>query len=239
MPVKPNVILPLVAILGLLVQPAAAQVGHDPARTPYRDLRYGQFISLSAGKAFGQGGTIGVGPHDGEVVWLRHEFLGDRAVSFGLAGGFARLKRTIAFPDSVRQPVRGPFPHNVYFAEATLQLNLTGGKTWHSVAPYANAGLGLAFAERLPADVTGYKLSTKFYLAPSVGARLFLSRRMFVRVEARAVFWSLTYPASYRSTDPDGLGPAKPILAGQALKEWAPVPMIHAGLGYAFHNPFF
>ena len=108
MPVKPNVVLPLVATLGLLVQPAVAQVGHDPARSPYRDLRYGQFVSLSAGKAFGQGGTIGVGPHDGEVVWLRHEFLGDRAVSFGLAGGFARLKRMIAFPDSVNKPVRGP-----------------------------------------------------------------------------------------------------------------------------------
>lgn len=239
MHLKPNVVLPVVAALGLLAQPVRAQAGHDPARSPYRDLRYSQFVSLSVGKAFGQGGTIGVGPHDGEVAWLRHEFLADRAVSVGLAGGFARLDRNIAYPDSVTNPVRGPFRHQVIFAEGTLQLNLTGGKTWHSIAPYANVGLGLAFGEKLAADVSGYKLGTKFYLAPSAGARLFLTRRMYVRVEARAVFWSLAYPATYRSTDPDGLGPAKPILAGQALKEWAPVPMIHAGLGYAFHNPFF
>ena len=239
MPIKPNVVLPLVAALGLLVQPVGAQVGHDPSRSPYRDLRYGQFVSLSVGKAFGAGGTIGVGPHDGEVAWLRHEFLGDRTVSVGLAGGFARLDRNIAFPDSVNNPVRGPFQHNVYFAEGTIQFNLTGGKTWHSIAPYANVGLGFAFGEKLPADSSGYKLKTKFYLAPSAGVRLFLSRRMYARVEARAVFWSLTYPGTYRGTDPDGFGPAKPILAGQALKEWAPVPMIHAGLGYAFKNPFF
>lgn len=239
MPVTPNVALPLIAALGLLVQAAPAQVGHNPARSPYRDLRYGQFVSLSAGRVFGQGGTLGVGPHDGQVAWLRHEFLADRPVSIALSGGYAKLDRNIAYPDSVTNPVRGPFQHNVFFAEGTFQLNLTGGKTWHSIAPYANLGLGFAFGEKLPADSSGYKLGTKFYLAPSAGLRLFLTRRMFVRVEARAIFWSLSYPATYRSTDPDGFGPAEPILAGQPLKEWAPVPMIHAGLGYAFKNPFF
>ena len=37
-------------ILVLLLAPPAvsAQVGHDPNRSPYRTLRYGQFIGASA-----------------------------------------------------------------------------------------------------------------------------------------------------------------------------------------------
>ncbi len=239
MPAKPNALLPLIAALGLLIRPAGAQAGHDPAHSPFRDLRYSQFVSLSAGRAWGAGGTIGLGPHDGTIAWLRQEFLADRAVSIGLAGGVARLDRNIATPSSVTKPITGPFKHTVYFGEGTLQLNLTGGKTWHSIAPYVNTGIGFAFGQKLPADSSGYKFSTKFYIAPSIGARVFLSRRMFLRVEARAVFSSLSYPATYRSLDPDGAGPASPILLGQALKEWAPLPMIHAGFGYAFRNPFF
>ena len=221
------------------VASASAQVGHDPATSPYRDLRFGQFVTITSGQVFGTGGKLGLGPHNGQMVILRHDFLADRPLSIALGAGWARVDRFVADLGPVPRRLTGPVAHDVWFGEGTAQLNLTGGKTWHSIAPYVNVGLGLAFGEKLAADVSGYKLGTKFYLAPSAGARLFLTRRMFVRVEARAVFWSLTYPATYRSTDPDGLGPLRPILAGQALKEWAPVPMIHAGLGYAFHNPFF
>ena len=33
----------------LLAAPAVAQVGHDPSRSPYQTLRYGQFIGLTGG----------------------------------------------------------------------------------------------------------------------------------------------------------------------------------------------
>jgi len=229
---------------GLLVVtvtvPLAAQVGHDPAHSPYRDLRYSQFVSATAGYMFGSGGQLAIGPHRGTFYGLRHEFLADRPLSIALSAGYAQLERKVANLQTTNPDLRitGPIRNNVTFAEGVLQLNLTGGKTWHNLAPYASAGIGLAFAQSVPSDSSGYRLRTKFYVAPAVGVRVFLSRRLFVRLEARSVFWNLSYPATYRTTDPDGFGPLAPILSGQ-LKEWSPVPVLHAGLGFAFHRPFF
>jgi len=42
--------LTLLAGFALLIAPAAgAQVGHDPAKSPYRTLRYGQFVGINGG----------------------------------------------------------------------------------------------------------------------------------------------------------------------------------------------
>lgn len=216
----------------------SAQVGHDPARSPYRDLRYNQFLSASAGYMFGGGGQLGLGPHQGRVATLRHDFLADRTLSIGLMGGYARLERSYVDLQATTDRLRGPEKHRVAFGEGVLQFNLTGGKTWNGLAPYLSAGVGLAFGERLEQDSSGYKFGTKFYVAPGVGVRVFLARRLFVRLEARTMFWNLSYPADYRTRDPDGFGPLTPLLSGP-LKEWSPVPMVHAGLGYAFRRPFF
>ena len=228
------------ALTVLAVGPALAQVGHAPNRSPYRDLRYGQFLSATTGYVFGSGGRIEIGPHRGQLVGLRHEFLGDRPLSIALGGSWGRLDRRFVDPVDFNNRLKGPVQHNVYTGELVVQLNVTGGRTWHNLAPYVNLGLGLAFADKVAADTTAYKFGTRLFIAPGAGARVFLSRRLFVRLEARAMFWNLSYPESYRSgNDPDGLGPLRPILGGQPLKEWSPVPMLHAGLGFAFHRPFF
>jgi opacity protein-like surface antigen len=229
-----------VAAAVLLSTSLAAQVGHDPATSPYRDLRYGQFLSGTAGYMFGGGGQLGIGPHGGRVFTLRHDFLADRPLTIGLAAGHAQLDRNYANLQATADPrVLGPVQHRVMFGEGVLQLNFTGGKTWNGLAPYMSAGLGLAFAKRVPEDSSGYSFGTKFYFAPAVGVRVFVSRRLFVRLEARTMFWNLGYPSSYLTEDPDGFGPLEPVLAGGRRKEWSPVPMLHAGLGYAFRRPFF
>jgi len=235
---------PLFTVLAcatMLATSAGAQVGHDPASSPYSDLRYNQFLQVTTGYIFGHGGRLELGPHHGQVFTARHDFLADRPISLGIGGGMAQLDRRYAdLLTTDEDRLRGPVQHRVMFGEAVIQLNATGRKTWHGLAPYVSAGLGLAFAKRVEADSSAYKFGTKFFFAPSVGVRAFLTRRLFVRLEARAMFWNLSYPAAYRTTDPDGaLGPLTPILQGQGLKEWAPVPMLHAGLGYAFRRPFF
>jgi hypothetical protein len=218
---------------------AAAQVGHDPAGSPYRDLRYGQFLTATAGWMSGGGGQLGIGPHRGWVATLRHDFLADRTLTIGIGGGYARLERNYAdLASTADPPLLGPVEHRVLFGEGVLQLNITGGKTWRNLAPYFSAGIGLAFAAKVADDTSGYNFGTKFYFAPGIGTRVFVSRRLFLRLEGRAQFWNLSYPATYRN-DPDGFGPRVGPLAGRSLKEWSPVPMLHAGLGFAFHRPFF
>src|SRR5262245_60160112 len=132
----------VLALAGALVGGSlAAQVGHDPAHSPFKDLRYGQFLSVTGGYMLGAGGKLGIGPHDGQVVSLRHDFLADKPLSISLGGGFARLDRK--FADTVSHQIKGPVQHDLYFGELLAQLNLVGGRTWHGLAPYVNLGLGL------------------------------------------------------------------------------------------------
>src|SRR2546427_5515986 len=163
---------------GLWFSTAFAQVGHDPARSPYRDLRYTQFLSVTTGYFHGDGGQLGVGPHSGMVYGLRHDFLANGTVTIGIAGAWGRLERKVAFPLVTTAPrLRGPVNQDVVFGEGTVQFNLAGGKTWHHLAPYIGSGIGFAFGSSTPEDTSKYKFQWKFYFAPNVGLRVFLSPR--------------------------------------------------------------
>ncbi|HEU5217954.1 MAG TPA: outer membrane beta-barrel protein [Gemmatimonadales bacterium] len=230
--------LTLAALLSVsVVSSARAQVGHDPAHSPYRTLRYGQFIGLNAGYFRGDGGQIGVAPHNGATVGLRYDFLGSGTISVGLAGSYARLERFIVDKNKpIETGKTGPFTQNTTLLEGILQFNLTGGKTWHGLAPYVSAGIGLALAAKLPADTSGFKFRTKGALTPALGARVFITPRLFLRLEARSTFWQVSYPGVYRV--PPTSDPSKPPVVSGPGKEWVTSGWYTIGLSYAFHRPF-
>jgi hypothetical protein len=121
----------------------------------------------------------------------------------------------------------------VSFLEIDLQLNLTGGKTWHRLAPFAGAGVGLTFPSGPPAATSGFKLGKKIYLAPHAGVRLFITDRLHHRTDARVVVWKLSYPASFTrepTLDPD----APPVIDDGRVSEWTTSSWLQAGLGFSF-----
>jgi hypothetical protein len=48
----------------------------------------------------------------------------------------------------------------------TIQLNITGKKSWHGFAPFVGGTAGVAWAEETPADTSGYRFGTRAVLAP-------------------------------------------------------------------------
>lgn len=231
---------PLLALLLAAVAappPAAAQVGYDPARSPYRHLRFTQFISAHAGWFGGAGGELGIAPHLGVIGGLRYDFLGASTLSLGLAVSRGGLERLIVDADDpVATRVTGPFSQRLTTVEGIIQFTLTGGKTWKSLAPYVSGGVGLAFGASTPRDTSGFKFGTKLMVAPAIGTRLFLSERLFLRFEARTVFWQLSYPDSYRAIPADD--PTAPPVRPSAGKEWTTNGWYQIGIGYAFRRPF-
>jgi hypothetical protein len=226
----------LLLLLGL-TRTASAQVGYDPAHSPYRTLRYGQFIGVTGGYFNGDGGQIGVAPHQGGTLGLRYDFLGASTISVGLAATYGDLQRFIVDKTkSVETGRTGPFKQGTMFFEGIIQFNLTGGKSWHRIAPYMSAGLGVALAEKMPADTSGFTFRTKLALTPGIGARVFLSERLFLRLEARNTFWQVSYPAVYRLAP--SAEPGKPPVITGSGKEWVPTGWYTVGLAYAFHRPF-
>lgn len=230
--------LTLVAIAALAFAPAAAaQVGHDPAHSPYQTLRYGQFVGVSGGYFRGDGGQIGVAPHHGGTVGLRYDFLGAGTISLGLSASYARLERFIVDKNKpIETGKTGPVIQNTMLFEGIIQFNLTGSKTWNGIAPYVSTGLGVVLGGATPADTSGFKFRTKGALTPGIGARVFLSPRLFLRLEARSTFWQISYPGVYRS--PPLNDPSKPPAITGPGKEWVTNGWYSVGLSYAFHRPF-
>jgi hypothetical protein len=225
------------ALLLLLAHPLAAQVGHDPARSPYRTLRFGQFVGVNAGLLNGNGGALGVAPHHGPSVSLRYDFLSAGTLSLGVAATYASLERKVVDPTKpIETAVTGPIKQRAGILEMIVQFNVTGGKTWHRIAPYVSGSVGFMLADKTEQDNSDFKFRTRFLLTPGIGARVFLADRLFLRLEARTAFWSAKYPASFRSVPSSD--PSKPPVLAAPAKEWLANGWYTAGLSYAFSRPF-
>ena len=227
-----------VAPLLALAAPAAAQVGHRPDSSPYRDIRKGHTFTAMFGQFGGNGGRFGIGPHDGQTYGFRYDVRSGSTIQIGL--GFARgnLDRLIVNPFvELVNRVSGPVKQTVTFAEVNLQFNLTGGKTWHRLAPFVGSGVGMTFPSSTPADTSRFELGHKIYLAPNAGVRIFITDRLHLRGEARAVFWKLKYPTTF--TDEPALEPGttdhpNAVITDGRTSEWTSSPWLQVGLGYSF-----
>jgi hypothetical protein len=217
----------------------AAQVGHRPESSPYRDIRKGHTVTPFFGQFGGSGGRFEIGPHDGQIYGLRYDVRTGSTIQIGLGFARADLQRLIVDPfDSLSRRVSGPVDQTVTFAEVNLQLNLTGGKTWHRLAPFVGSGVGLTFPTSTPADTSRFELGKKIYLAPMVGVRIFVTDRLSLRGEARALFLKLKYPTTFE--DEPAAEPGDPpdnsnaVITDGRVSEWITSSVLTVGLGYTF-----
>ena len=224
----------LAAFLLAVVSTADAQVGHRPSDSPYRDIYKGHTFTPVAGWIGGKGGEFRIAPHQGVFYGFRYDVRTASALQFGLQVGQAELDRLIVDPFvEVADRVSGPVQQRLSFVELDLQLNLTGGKTWHRLAPYVGLGGGLAFASGTAADTSGFELGNKFYFAPHAGLRVFVTPRLHLRGEARLGFWKLNYPDSFTQPPPEEPS-SPPVITDGEVSQWSTVPWFQAGLGYSF-----
>ena len=221
-----------------LAPPALAQVGHKPESSPYRDIRKGHTITALYGHFGGNGGRFGIAPHDRPVYGLHYDLRSGSTIQVGLGVARGKLQRLIVNPFvELANRVSGPVKQTVTFAEFDLQLNLTGGKTWHRLAPFVGAGAGLTFPSGTAADTSGFKLGHKFYFAPSAGVRIFLTDRLHLRGEARTIFWKLKYPTSFTQEPPLEPGTTdnpNAVITDGNTSEWTTSSWLQVGLGYTF-----
>jgi hypothetical protein len=220
----------------LLCTPAAvlAQVGHPPDRSPYHDIPKGHTVTGYGAIFGGTGGRFGIAPHDGTVYGLRYDIRTGSAIQMGVLFARGTLERLIVDPFvALENRVSGPVDQTVSFAELDLQLNLTGGKTWHRLAPFVAVGGGLTFPTTTAGDTSGFELGKKFYLAPHAGFRFFLTDRIHIRTDAKVIFWKLNYPASFTQEPP--LDPDAPaVIDDGRVSEWTTTSWLQAGLGIGF-----
>ncbi len=231
-----------ITIACLATSTLQAQVGHDPAHSPYRDIKYGKSITLLYGDVGGDGGKVGVGPHNGRSYGARFDLRLSAPIQFGLTVQKAELERfVVSADDSIATRKTGPFDQDLTMIELTMQLNLTGKKTWHRLAPFISGSVGWAHSTSLPgsvSDSSGFKFGNKLYLVPAAGLRAYVTQNLFLRAEARQLFWKLNYPSSYLdepaaqpSSDPDR---PNAVIKDGKRSEWEGGPELRVGLGFSF-----
>jgi hypothetical protein len=236
---RPLSLLFTAAVVALLPPRVEAQVGHAPGASPYRDIPPGHSISAQYGWLGGSGGSLHLGPHSGSVYGVRYDVRTNQFLQLGLDVGRGDLDRLIQNP-FVRlvDRVQGPVSQSVSFAEAAIQLNLSGSKSWHRLAPFFGVGFGVAFGGKGPAaDTSGYRFKNKFYFAPTLGTRLFLTDRLHLRLEARSAFWKLSYPTSFTQQpplEPGNSTKSNAVITNNQLSEWTATPWLRIGLAYSF-----
>jgi hypothetical protein len=226
-----------------LAAPLAAQVGHAPNASPYRDIPRGRSITLLIGDVGGKGGSIGVGPHHGQTYGARFDVRLGAPIQFGITVARGELERlVVSAADSVKNRVDGPVKQTLTMLELGLQLNITGRKSWHRLAPFIGGSAGYVDGSGLPAtvkDSSGYKFGGKLYFTAGGGMRVFISSALQLRLEARLLYWKLKYPLAYLAdpaAQPSGDPANHPnsVLPGSKQDEWSASRELRAGLSYSF-----
>jgi hypothetical protein len=209
-------------------------VGHDPARSPYRDVLAKQTLSFFGAYLTGGRGQAQVAPSDGPLFGARWDIrLGAPTRAF-LAFATGSLKRTLVLPN---EPPATRFfetaSQSMTIIDGGFNLVLTGKKSWRGLAPYAGLGLGVAVGGSVPQDSSGFNFKTKFQIGPALGFRLFLGQTFHVRVEARDLLWRVTYPVTFfqgPEGDPDFVTVLNPDFDGDS--QWVHHPTFYFSLGY-------
>jgi hypothetical protein len=209
-----------------------AQVGYEPNRSPYRDAPASSGPMFFAGYLSGGRGNVPVGVSDGNTWGVRYNFaFGSTSIILG--GAYGQTTRRIVDPFvATKNNTSGLINCDVVVVDATLQMAITGPKTWHGLAPYIGATLGAAIGSELPQDSSGYSFGTKFTFGPVLGAKYYIGKKLSLNADFRALFWRLSYPTQYK--EPNVFDGGRVLSVDAATNHWTTHPWLSVGLGWAF-----
>ena len=110
---------------------------------------------------------------------IRYDIRNSSSLAMALQVIYGDFDRLIVDPFVARlNRVSGPVKQSVTFAEASIQFNLTGGKTWHRLAPFLGADDRPQLSQQHPAGHQRLRAGTQGRPSrPGAGFRLFLTAR--------------------------------------------------------------
>ena len=194
-------ILRTAAVVPLLLGAAGrlnAQVGHDPAHSPFRDITTRQGLTVFGGRFFGNKAEAGVGAAPGPMLGLRLQTRLSGPLDLWLSFAGVSSTRLVVNPDSpLTSRTTGPINYDLVIADMALGFNLTGLKTWHGLAPYFSIGAGVEIPTQGRTDPGGYEARQNFTFIPAIGTRVAVARRVALLLELRDYLIRYEWPLAY------------------------------------------
>jgi hypothetical protein len=214
----------------LVASPALAQVGHEPALSPYADLEYRQELTPYGGYGSARLDPAGVTPRSATLAGLRYEIhlAGPVSLTSDLSALFS--DRTVLDPTKPRaQRVIGTETAPVYGLDVGVALGLTGRKSWHRIAPQIRAGIGV-LASQAEDDTTGYKFGTPFAISFGGGLKLVGRGRLQLRADVGTRLFKQKYPDAYYRPTSDNTA----VLVDTPRSVWTRHSLLTVGVSFLF-----
>ena len=190
-----------IGLLGLTIMmatTASAQVGYSPDRSPYKDRDYNREWTVFGGQFTAERDPVGVAPTDGPMAGVRWQMHLTGPIYFGVRVAGASVTRTIIDPTKrLSERTIGTEKVPMAFADLSLEMSLTGHKTWHGFAPFINGGFGVVGDLRGNNDIGSYRFGVPFALTLGTGVSWTPARNWSLRLDWSNYLYRIQYPTSY------------------------------------------
>jgi hypothetical protein len=202
---KPGVLVLTVLLLALRGPGAAGQ----RIDSPYRFIEHSQGAGAFAAMLWPEEGRLRLGPQSAPGAGLRYGIAISGPLTVEVDLLYSPTTRSVGdtvltTPDSL-PAVKGEADMKLIVGMGSVRFNITGGRTWRGLQPFAVFGAGVALdaassnavSDSLPADAR-FDFGTSFAGQLGAGAEWYPSARWSLRVDARNVLWKLKHPAAFR-----------------------------------------
>ena len=206
--------MPRFVLIGLcalgVTRAAAAQVGHEPTRSPYRDIDHRTELVLFGGQFNAATDPARVTPQDGAMLGVHYELRLGGPVYFTARMAATFGNRTEIDPKApIASRVVGDKLAPTLLTDVGFAMNLTGNKSWKGLVPTIGGGGGIA-AGLEGRDKGGYVFGFPFMGVFRPGVKFGVGGRWQGRVDATNYFYRIRYPETYftkTGADPTVLPP--------------------------------
>jgi hypothetical protein len=190
----------LAASLVLISRVAGAQVGTEPAKSPFIDIEQRHEFNLFGGYYSAKKDPAKVAPQSAPLGGFMYAWRASGPVHIGMSFMTVNSQRTEldpAKPSATR--VVGTNTEPLYAADGFISVALTGERSWHHLMPMAGAGLGIITNAQGP-DVGGFRFGTRFAFPWGAGVRWIPGGGRFqLRADIKDWMYTLKYPQAYHT----------------------------------------
>ena len=215
-----------------------AQVGYEPQRSPFRDLRETQELTLFTGYYRAKKDPARIVPHSGPMAGALYQWRPGGPANLNVTLGRVSSERRVLDPE---QPatcaagtdckLNGVYRWPLYFADAGLALALTGARSFYRLVPEVRAGMGVVTDFHTQPDIGDFAFGTRFAFTWGAGIRWVPGGRYQLRADITNHLYSVRYPASYYLSAPDN---STIFTTRQSRSAWLNNPGFSIGVSYLF-----
>jgi hypothetical protein len=216
-----------------------AQVGHEPQRSPYNDLRETQELTFFSGYYRAKKDPARTVPQSGPMAGVMYQWRPGGPAHLNLTLTRVASERRVLDPELPKTcsgpptdcKVNGVYRWPLYAADAGVALALTGARSFYRLVPEIKGGAGIVTDFHTQPDIGDFAFGTRFAFTWGAGIRWVPGGRYQLRADLTNHLYSVRYPVSYYQFAPDT---SAIFTQRQSRTAWLNNPGFTIGVSYLF-----